>query len=559
LGARSLRAVWPNPGTFRAGDVSKTSRSLIRSGARSRPANCDGVGSRVRSGACFEELAPGSIPIMNVLLIYPEFPDTFWSFKHALRFIRKNAAHPPLGLLTVASMLPPDFERRLVDLNVRALTAQDLAWADCAFISAMGLQRDSARSLIDRCHRAGVRIVAGGPLFTAEPEQFPEVDHLVLGEAELSLPPFLDDLKRGDPQHLYKASGFADVQTTPIPSWELIEPDDYGTMSVQYSRGCPFDCEFCDITALWGRRPRVKQAAQIIAELDALYSRGWRGGVFFVDDNLIGNKRRLKTELLPALIERRRQKPGLNFNTQASINLADDPDLMNAMVAAGFDMIFVGIESPSEESLAECSKRHNLGRDMSADVRRMLQAGLQVQGGFIVGFDADTPSTFERLTEFIQSTGIVTAMVGLLQAIPGTRLYERLKQAGRLEEQFSGYNVDGNTNIVPAMGVGVLRARYAALVRRLYSPRVYYQRVRIFLRAYRVPHIDARWELRYLLRQWGAFFLAAVRLGIAGKERFEYWKLLVWTALRRPRAFPLAVTLAIYGYHFRRTCEAYLE
>ncbi len=496
---------------------------------------------------------------MNVLLLYPEFPDTFWSFKHALRFIRKKAAHPPLGLLTVASMLPRDFQCRLVDVNVRPLTAQDLAWADYAFISAMGLQRESARRLITRCQEAKVKVVAGGPLFTAEPEQFPDVDHLVLGEAELSLPPFLEDLERGQTQHVYTPTGFADMKASPVPSWELVKLDDYGTMSVQYSRGCPFDCEFCDITALWGRRPRIKEAGQIIAELDALSDLGWRGGVFFVDDNLIGNKRRLKAELLPALIERRRQKPGLNFNTQASINLADDSDLMDAMVAAGFDMVFVGIETPDEQSLAECSKRHNLGRDMSADVRRMLQAGLQVQGGFIVGFDADTPSTFERLTEFIQSTGIVTAMVGLLQAIPGTRLYDRLKQAGRLEEQFSGYNVDGNTNIVHAMGVGVLRARYAALVRRLYSPRVYYQRVRIFLRAYRVPHIDPRWELRYLLRQWGAFFLAAIRLGITGKERFEYWKLLLWTVLRRPRAFPLAVTLAIYGYHFRRTCEAYLD
>jgi len=513
---------------------------------------------RLSPAARLHELRTNSKPIMNVLLIYPEFPETFWSFKHALRFIRKKAAHPPLGLLTVASMLPRSFARRVVDLNIRALTAEDLAWADCAFISAMGLQRESAQRIIDWCRRAGVKVVAGGPLFTAEPDQFPDVDHLVLGEAELSLPPFLEDLQRGEAQHLYTAGGYADIQTSPVPSWELIKLDDYGTMSVQYSRGCPFDCEFCDITALWGRRPRVKQAAQIIAELDALYSRGWRGGVFFVDDNLIGDKRRLKTELLPALIERRRNKPGLNFNTQASINLADDADLMNAMVAAGFDMIFVGIESPSEKSLAECGKRHNLGRDMSADVRCMLQAGLQVQGGFIVGFDSDTPSTFERLTEFIQSTGIVTAMVGLLQAIPGTRLHQRLKQSGRLAEPFSGYNVDGNTNVVPVMGLGVLRDQYAALVRRLYTPRFYYKRIRVFLRAYRVPHVDARWELRYLLRQWRAFFVAAIRLGIAGKERFEYWKLLLWTVLRRPRAFPLAVTLAIYGYHFRRTCEAYL-
>jgi radical SAM superfamily enzyme YgiQ (UPF0313 family) len=444
-------------------------------------------------------------------------------------------------------------------LNVRGLYPQDLAWADIAFVSAMGVQRDSARSLIARCRQARIRVVAGGPLFTAEPELFPEVDHLILGEAEVSFPRFLQDLQSGDPGHVYKATGFADLRATPAPRWDLLEFNDYGTMTVQYSRGCPYDCEFCDITALFGRRPRTKSASQISAELDALHDLGWRGGVFFVDDNLIGNKKLLKTELLPMLIERRSQKPGFEYNTQASINLADDPNLMDMMVAAGFDTVFVGIETPDEQSLAECSKRHNLGRDMKADVRRMQRAGLQVQGGFILGFDSDTPSTFERITEFIQSTGIVTAMVGVLQAIPGTRLYERLKEDGRLVAQFSGYSVDGSTNIVPAMDIGLLRARYAKLLRRLYSPRIYYQRIRTFLRTYEMPKLEIRWNLRYQLRQWRAFVVAAGRLGVAGKERLEYWKLLLWTLLRRPRAFSLAVTLAIYGYHFRLTAEACQE
>jgi len=496
---------------------------------------------------------------MNVLLIYPEFPETFWSFRHALRFIRKKAAHPPLGLLTVAAMLPRAWNVRLADLNVRGLGPQDLAWADIAFVSAMGVQRESARRLIAGCRQAGVRVVAGGPLFSAEPELFPEVNHLILGEAEMSLPQFLEDLRSGHAGHIYKASGFADLRVTPAPRWELIDFNDYGTMTVQYSRGCPYDCEFCDITALFGRRPRTKSASQISVELDALYNLGWRGGVFFVDDNLIGNKRRLKTELLPALLERRRRKPGFEYNTQASINLADDADLMSMMVASGFDTVFVGIETPDEQCLAECSKRHNLGRDMKADVLRMQRAGLQVQGGFILGFDSDTPSTFERVMDFIQSTGIVTAMVGVLQAIPGTRLYERLREDGRLVAKHSGYGVDGSTNIVPAMDVGLLRARYAKLLRRLYSPRIYYQRVRIFLRSYEMPKLEIRWSLGYQLRQWRAFVVAGGRLGIAGKERLEYWKLLIWTLLRCPRAFSLAVTLAIYGYHFRLISEACLE
>ncbi|HEY5962092.1 MAG TPA: cobalamin-dependent protein, partial [Polyangiaceae bacterium] len=266
---------------------------------------------------------------MNILLVYPEFPDSFWSFKHALPFIHKRAAHPPLGLLTVAAMLPHTWTVRLVDANVRELTAEDLSWADCVFVSAMGVQRESALQIIDRCNKRSVRVVAGGSLFTAEPEQFPQVDHLICGEAELTLPNFLEELDHGCAQHVYKATGYANLEASPVPRWDLVNFDDYGTMSVQYSRGCPYDCEFCDITALYGRKPRIKAAHQVIGELDALYDLGWRGSVFFVDDNLIGNKRRMKAELMPALAERHRTRPGFEYNTQASINLADDPELMD--------------------------------------------------------------------------------------------------------------------------------------------------------------------------------------------------------------------------------------
>jgi radical SAM superfamily enzyme YgiQ (UPF0313 family) len=504
-------------------------------------------------------LSQGEPQAVNILLIYPEFPDSFWSFKHALPFISKRAAHPPLGLLTVAAMLPRAWSLRLVDVNVRDINAEDLTWADCAFVSAMGVQRPSALQLIARCREAGVRVVAGGSLFSAQPEQFPQVDHLILGEAEITLPLFLEELEQGCARHVYTATGYADLHASPVPRWDLVNFDDYGTLSIQYSRGCPYDCEFCDITALFGRRPRTKTANQIVGELDTLYDLGWRGGIFFVDDNLIGDKRRLKTELMPALIERHKTRPGFEFNTQASINLADDAELMRALVSVGFDSVFVGIETPSEDCLAECSKQHNLGRDMKGDVRRLQEAGLQVQAGFILGFDSDTASSFERLTEFIQSTGIATAMVGLLQAIPGTRLHERMKLSGRLVEQGSGYDVNGTTNILPVMDLAVLRARYAELLRRLYSPKDYYERVTLLLRVFRIPKLRIRWNVRYQLRQWLAFAHASVRLGIAGKERVEYWKLLLWTLIRRPRAFSLAVTLAIYGYHFRRSSEHCLQ
>lgn len=484
---------------------------------------------------------------MNILLVYPKFPDTFWSFKHALRFVRKSAALPPLGLVTVAAMLPPEWNKRLVDVNIRELSDADLAWADYVFISAMIVQRESTRAIIARCKQAGRPVVAGGPLFTAEPEQFPEVDHLVLNEAEVTLPRFLADLARGAAERSYRADEFPDITATPTPMWELLDLKHYASMSVQYSRGCPYNCDFCNITTLFGHRPRVKSAAQIIKELDSLYQLGWRSAVFFVDDNLIGNKRQLKNDLLPALIEWRRGKVPMPFNTEASINLADDPQLMELMVQAGFTTVFIGIETPDEESLAEANKRNNIRRDLAADIRRIQRAGLQVQGGFIIGFDNDTPSIFQRQIDFIQQTGVVTAMVGLLNALPGTRLYARLEQEGRIQAQTSGDNSDGTTNIIPMMDLETLRAGYRTIVEHIYAPRPYYARLKTFLSTYGRPSAAVPLDREHML----AFFRAALHLGVLGAERVEYWRLLLWTALLRPRLVPIAVTLAIYGYHFR--------
>jgi len=487
---------------------------------------------------------------MKALLIYPEFPDTFWSFKHALKFIQRKAAQPPLGLLTVAAMLPPSWPKRLVDLNVTKLTDQDLAWADCAFISAMVVQRASVDAVIARCRAAGVRIIAGGPLFTGEYEQFGHVDHLILNEAELTLPPFLRDFEQGCPRHLYTTPDFADITTTPAPAWELLEMRHYAAMSLQFSRGCPFDCEFCNVTTLFGHRPRIKNAGQIIDELDTLYRLGWRGRIFFVDDNFIGNKPFLKKQLLPALIEWRKGKKGVPFNTEASLNLADDPQLMEMMVAAGFDTVFIGIETPNEDSLAECNKMQNKNRDLVQSIKMIQRAGLEVQGGFIVGFDSDTPSIFRRQVEFIQKAGIVTAMVGILQAPVGTRLYERLKREGRLLGNMSG-DTDGTTNIIPRMDPALLSKGYRYIMSRIYSPRGYYQRVRVFIREYRKPRFTIPLDFQYIL----AFFRASIRLGIVGKERFQYWRMIIWTLLHRPTLLPQVVTFAIYGYHFRKVAR----
>ena len=489
---------------------------------------------------------------MHALLLYPEFPDTFWSFKHALKFIRKRAALPPLGLLTVAAMLPAEWEKRLIDVNVRPLRENDLAWADVVLISAMIVQRDSARGLIARCRAAGKTIIAGGPLFTVEHARFPEVDHLVLNEAEVTLPGFLRDFARGEARHVYASAELPELAATPAPLWELADLRRYASMSVQYSRGCPFDCDFCSVTAMFGHRPRVKTASQIITELDGLWAHGWRGAVFFVDDNLIGNKRSLREDLLPALIRWRRGKRGVTFFTEASINLADDEELMQLMVAASFDMVFIGIETPEEASLTECNKRQNSRRDLLADVKRIQRAGLEVQGGFIVGFDNDPPAIFQRQIDFIQQSGIVTAMVGLLQAVPGTKLHERLQAQGRLVGETTGDNVDGTTNFIPRMDRETLRVGYRRLMDHLYSPGPYYRRIRTFLREFRAAPTAAPVTGRDL---W-AFLRASVRLGVFGRERFHFWGLLIWTFFRRPKHMPQAVMLSIYGFHFRKCCAA---
>ncbi|MBN2551082.1 MAG: B12-binding domain-containing radical SAM protein [Anaerolineales bacterium] len=488
---------------------------------------------------------------MNILLLYPRFPDTFWSFRHALKFIRKKASSPPLGLLTVAAMLPAEWQLRLVDLNVSQLNPRDLEWADYAFISAMTVQRASAQKAIEACQQAGVKIVAGGPLFTSEHETFPAVDHFVLNEAEITLPQFLADLQAGQAQRVYATDDYPDLQQTPIPRWELVNFKHYATMDVQYSRGCPYDCDFCNITALFGRRPRLKSGAQIIAELDRLYQLGWRGGIFFVDDNFIGNKKLLKQDLLPALIRWRQGKTGLLFSTEVSINLVDDPELTMMMVAAGFTTVFIGIETPSEASLAECNKFQNKNRDLVESVKILQRAGLQVQGGFIVGFDSDSPGIFQQQLDFIQQSGIVSAMVGLLQAPLGTRLYARMQAERRLLPEISGNNVDGSTNIVPKMGFETLLTGYRQLLSQIYSPRLYYERMITFLKEYQPPRLRVAVSGEHLLALW----LSIYHLGIRGVERAYYWKLWLWVLSHRPRLFPNAITLAIYGYHFRRICE----
>lgn len=491
---------------------------------------------------------------MNILLVYPQFPDTFWSFKHALKFIRKKSSSPPLGLLTVAAMLPATWEKRLVDMNVQNLKDTDLDWADMVLISAMTVQRASTLELIARAQAAQKTIVAGGPLFTAEPEAFPEVDHLILNEAEITLPLFLSDLGRGTPNRVYQTDAYADITKTPIPLWELIDLQHYDSLSLQFTRGCPFNCDFCNVTALLGHRMRIKTTRQLIAELDKIYSLGWRRGIFIVDDNFIGNKRILKEEVLPAMIEWRKGKKGGRFTTEASVNLSDDDELIKLMVKAGFTQVFVGIETPDDLALAECSKSQNRNRDLVSSVRKLQRMGLQVMGGFIVGFDSDDETIFERMIEFIQQSGIVTAMVGLLQAPIGTQLYQRMLREGRIRAIYSGDNVDGETNIIPVMDAHQLKMGYRKILDSIYSGKGFYERVRTFLKDY----TPARHAVTLQWDEISAFLTSIFEIGIKSKERRHYWRLFFWTLFRFPKKFPMAITFTIYGYHFRKVNELHV-
>jgi len=487
---------------------------------------------------------------MRILLVYPKYPDTFWSFKHALKFVSKKAAFPPLGLLTVAAMLPEEWEKNLVDMNVTKLTDSDIEWAEYVFISAMEVQKESVKKVIAQCKKLGTKIVAGGPLFTTGYEEFDGVDYFVLGEAEVTLYPFLEDLKEGRAQHIYASNEHPDISATPIPLWSLIDMKHYSSMNLQYSRGCPYDCEFCDIIILNGHTPRTKSEEQLISEMDALYEQGWRGGLFIVDDNFIGNKKKLKAETLPALIEwRESKKYPFALCTEASINLADDEELMRLMVAAGFDVVFIGIETPNEESLMECTKTQNQNRDLITSVKRLQEFGLEVQGGFIIGFDSDPESIFQSQIEFIQRSGIVTAMVGLLNAPIGTRLHKRLEKEKRLLKSFTGSNTDFSLNFVPKMNYDTLINGYRHVLDTIYSPKHYYDRIKTFLRMYKPPRTTAG---KIQVHQIKAFFKSIWFLGIHGKGRRHYWRLFIYYLLKSPPKFARFIILAVYGYHFRK-------
>lgn len=490
---------------------------------------------------------------MKVLLIYPLYPSTFWSFKYALKFISKKAMLPPLGLLTISSILPSEWERKLVDLNIADVSKSDLQWADLVFISAMNIQRESVEQVIHECKEYNRKIVAGGPLFTQCFEDFPMVDYLILNEAEITLPIFLKDLDNGNPRHLYQTSEFPDISHTPSPDYSLLSLKNYSTLSIQYSRGCPFSCDFCEIPYLFGHKVRTKETRQILDELEMLYQLNWRGQIFIVDDNFIGNKKKLKTDLLPGLINWMSQKKNpFEFITETSIDLADDEDLMDLMNAAGFNSVFIGIETPEEKSLDECKKVQNRNRDLLESIRKINSKGMQVSAGFIVGFDNDSTGIFQRQIDFIQQSGIITAMVGLLNAPKNTKLYKRLHAENRVLPTFSGNNTDFSTNIIPKMNFQDLQEGYKRIIREIYSIKPYYQRVRIHLKncggGFSRP-------VKISFTSVKAFFESILVMGFIDEGRFEFWKLFLWSMFRGHGYLINAIVFSIYGYHFRKVYQ----
>jgi radical SAM superfamily enzyme YgiQ (UPF0313 family) len=494
---------------------------------------------------------------MRALLVYPEFPDTYWSFRHALEFEGRRAAFPPLGLLTVSAMLPDEWERRLVDMNVEELWPEDIQWADVVMVSAMIVQNESLEKVVALCRSLGKKVVVGGPYVSTSSERLPDADHIFIGEAEATLPVFLNDLELGIAQKIYKADERPALTATPVPDFSLIDMSKYSAMNVQYSRGCPFNCEFCDIIEIYGRVPRTKSNTQMLAELDALRATGWRGLVFIVDDNFIGNKKNVRL-FMPDLIEwsRANDRP-FSFITEASVNLAEDDALLQQMEDAGFRRVFLGIETPVEESLKEAQKGQNTKRNLLDSIHKIQSYGMEVMAGFIIGFDNDPEDIFERQMTFIRESGIPLAMVGLLSALPDTQLWRRLEKEGRLLDVTSGNNTDCTLNFVPCMDVNKLVEGYKRVLRNIYSPREYYRRALDCLSRFHADRIEPRTS--NVLADLRALSRIVLTLGIRDRERGEFWRYFYNLIRHHTRDFAHGLTLAAMGYHFRRITEKYCD
>ncbi len=485
----------------------------------------------------------------NVLMIYPVVPLTYWSFDHVFKFNGKKAFMPPLGLLTVAAMLPENWNIRLIDMNVETLSDDELQRADLVMLSSMIVQKDSFQQIVERAKRKGVKIAAGGPYPTSCHKQIKNVDYFILNEAESTLHEFVRDFEEGKARPVYESADKPDLAVTPIPRFDLIDVHAYSSMALQSSRGCPFHCEFCDIIELFGTIPRYKKCSQLLDEFDALYDTGYRGALFIVDDNFIGNIGKVKALLREIVLWQMEHAYPFGLYTEASINLAEDEELLEMMSDAGFDTVFIGIETPDTEILGHAGKTQNTRRNLLESVRTIQSKGIEVMGGFILGFDNESDDIFQRQCTFIDQAAIPVAMIGLLIALPQTQLYRRLEAEGRILEETNGNNTHQlDMNFITTMPHDEVVDGYKHVIRELYQPSHYFSRaMKMISRTGSTPNVPKK-----IRSQDIKTFLRSLLLQSFSRYGFSYLKFMLRVILFHRAHLYRAVALSVKGDHFFR-------
>lgn len=489
---------------------------------------------------------------MKALLIYPLFPPTFWSYEKILELVKRKVLLPPLGLITVAAILPQDWEFKLVDRNIRDVTEEEWEWADLVVLSAMIVQKQDLIAQIQQAKQKGKLVAVGGPYPTSVPEESQQAgaDFLILDEGEITLPLFVEALARGETQGVFRTTEKPAVTETPIPRYDLLELDAYDSMSVQFSRGCPFQCEFCDIIVLYGRKPRTKTPSQLLQELDCLYALGWRRGVFMVDDNFIGNKRNVRLLLQELKVWQAQHQYPFRFNTEASVDLAEDTELMNLMVECNFDAVFLGIETPDEDSLELTKKFQNTRSSLQESVDKIIASGLRPMAGFILGFDGEKPGAATRIVDFVEQAAIPTAMLGMLQVLPNTALWYRLQKEGRLlANQKQDINQTTLINFIPTRPVEDIAQEYIEAFWNLYDPKTFLDRnYRCFLKL-GAPKCKPPFKMPDPI-EVRALAIVIWRQGFKRQTRWIFWHHLFSIIRRNPSVWEHYLTLCAHNEHF---------
>lgn len=493
---------------------------------------------------------------MKALLLYPQFPQSFWSYDRTLAMAGLKSHIPPLGIITVAALLPQDWQIRFYDRNVSLETDGDWEWCDLVILSAMVAQKSDFHALIQKALKFGKKVAVGGPYPTSVPQDALNAgaDYLILDEGEMTIPLFLKAIAEGRPNRIFRAEEKPDVTTSPLPRFDLLQRDAYFSMAIQFSRGCPFNCEFCDIISLYGRKPRTKEPSQALAELQFLYDLGWRGSLFIVDDNFIGNQRNVKRFLRELIPWMEQHNYPFNFMTEASVNLAEDEELLALMGQAGFYAVFLGIETPDQDSLTVTRKVQNTRNPLIEACHKINEAGLVIYAGFILGFDGEKSGAGERIQAFVEQTSIPQPMLGILQAPPNTALWDRLKQENRLVEGMGGTEFgDQNSlmNFIPTRAIAEIGKEYVEGFWKMYDPSTYLRRC--FQQCLKLGSLKGNKQTLNIpwRKQWRLLTQIIWHQGITRSQiRKQFWQQL-WTILRhKPQVLTIYLVLCATGEHF---------